>query len=161
VPDKGGPLGADFVRRSFAGVVAAIWCCDATPHHTRAAGPASLSYSLLVRENTSVSCLCAYVVGATTTPAGSDGQQQLFDILPISGHLEPGGSEVMEVSYFASPGSRATASAVCLVADGPEYKVGRIQLSALLWRHHLLEPSMLQVEGYKHVLLQVQCVSPW
>lgn len=70
--------------------------------------------------------LCTHSVGAASTP-GSDGQQQLFDILPISGHLEPGASEVMEVSYFASPGSRATASAVCVVVDGPEYKVGGCQ----------------------------------
>jgi hypothetical protein len=48
-----------------------------------------------------------------------------FDILPIRGVLEPGESEELDVSYFGRPGSKASATAVCHITDGPDLQVGR------------------------------------
>ena len=48
---------------------------------------------------------------------------QVFDILPIRGVIKPGASELIEFSFFALPGSRASCVAVCDVDGGPEYAV--------------------------------------
>ena len=48
---------------------------------------------------------------------------QLFDILPIKGALRPGQSEVVMFSFFAFPGMKSSAAAMCLVEGGPTYNV--------------------------------------
>jgi hydrocephalus-inducing protein len=48
---------------------------------------------------------------------------QLFDILPIKGLLRPGETETVNFSFFAFPGVKAAASAICLVEGGPSYTV--------------------------------------
>ena len=48
---------------------------------------------------------------------------QLFDILPIKGSLRPGESEVVNFSFFAFPGVKASAVAMCQVEGGPTYNV--------------------------------------
>ena len=48
---------------------------------------------------------------------------QLFDILPIKGLLRPGEVETVNFSFFAFPGVKAAASALCLVEGGPSYTV--------------------------------------
>jgi len=60
-------------------------------------------------------------VGAASSKAAPP---QLFDVLPIRGCLGPGESETAEVSFYGYPGVKATAMAVCHVADGPDYQVG-------------------------------------
>lgn len=61
----------------------------------------------------------------STTKAPRPAPGQLFDILPIHGTLEPGQKEQVEFSFFAFPGVKATAQAVCSVVDGPVYQVCR------------------------------------
>ena len=51
--------------------------------------------------------------------------EQLFDILPIKGMLRPGESETVNFSFFAFPGVKASAMALCLVEGGPNYTVSR------------------------------------
>lgn len=48
---------------------------------------------------------------------------QLFDILPIEGTLETGQTEQVDFSFYAYPGVKASATAVCAVANGPSYEV--------------------------------------
>eukprot|EP00798_Chlamydomonas_sp_ICE-L_P006741 gene6741-3411_t len=48
---------------------------------------------------------------------------QLFDILPITGALAPGQSELITYSFFAYPGTKASALSLCSVEGGPTYKV--------------------------------------
>lgn len=50
---------------------------------------------------------------------------QLFDILPIEGTLEAGQTEQVDFSFYAYPGVKASATAVCAVANGPSYEVIR------------------------------------
>lgn len=59
----------------------------------------------------------------TSRPSAAPQPRQLFDILPIRGCLAPGESEQVEVSFFAFPGVKAAATAVCHVQDGPDYQV--------------------------------------
>lgn len=67
-------------------------------------------------------------VGGGSISAGSSKAPQLsssaFDLLPIRGSLGAGESESAEVSFYAYPGCRAAAVAVCHVAGGPDYQVG-------------------------------------
>jgi hydrocephalus-inducing protein len=46
-----------------------------------------------------------------------------FDILPLRGSFGPGESHTVEVCYYATPGQRASATAVCQVEGGPSYRV--------------------------------------
>lgn len=52
---------------------------------------------------------------------------QLFDILPIKGVLRPGETETVNFSFFAYPGVKAAASALCLVEGGPNYTVSGME----------------------------------
>ena len=56
-------------------------------------------------------------------PAGAEA----FDILPTQGTLGAGQSQCIECAYYALPGQRAAALAVCQVEGGPSY---RLPLSA-------------------------------
>lgn len=48
---------------------------------------------------------------------------QSVDILPLSGELAPGQSETVEFCFFAHPGTKLDAVALCEVLGGPEYEV--------------------------------------
>jgi hydrocephalus-inducing protein len=48
---------------------------------------------------------------------------QLFDILPVNGVLRPGQTETITCAFFAFPGVKASATAMCLVEGGPTYQV--------------------------------------
>lgn len=48
---------------------------------------------------------------------------QLFDILPIEGTLGPGQMQLVDFSYYAYPGMKATGLAACTVEHGPVYEV--------------------------------------
>jgi hydrocephalus-inducing protein len=48
---------------------------------------------------------------------------QLFDILPVNGVLRPGETETITCAFFAFPGVKASATAMCLVEGGPTYQV--------------------------------------
>uniref|UniRef100_A0A0G4I9B7 HYDIN/VesB/CFA65-like Ig-like domain-containing protein n=1 Tax=Chromera velia CCMP2878 TaxID=1169474 RepID=A0A0G4I9B7_9ALVE len=48
---------------------------------------------------------------------------EVFDILPLRGRLEPGQTERISVSYFAFPNRKVSTTAVCSVRGGPEYEV--------------------------------------
>lgn len=52
---------------------------------------------------------------------------EAFDILPTKGTLGAGQSQCIECAYYALPGQRAAALAVCQVEGGPSY---RLPLSA-------------------------------
>ena len=54
--------------------------------------------------------------------------EQLFDILPIKGLLRPGETETVNFSFFAFPGVKASASALCLVEGGPNYSVSAMDV---------------------------------
>lgn len=60
----------------------------------------------------------------TTKAAQGPPASQLFDILPIHGSLAPGESARTEFSFFAHPGAKVSAVAVCRVEEGPAYQVG-------------------------------------
>jgi hydrocephalus-inducing protein len=62
--------------------------------------------------------------------------EQVFDILPIRGFLQPGEEEVVEVSYFAAAHSHIAAVAVCEVQGGPSYDV-RLSADAASIRYSL------------------------
>ncbi|GFH15841.1 rhodanese domain-containing protein [Haematococcus lacustris] len=47
----------------------------------------------------------------------------LFDIMPINGVLKAGASETITFAFFAYPGVKASATAMCLVEGGPTYQV--------------------------------------
>ena len=47
----------------------------------------------------------------------------MFDILPVSGLLQPGESEVVEFTFYAGNGLTYEAKAVCSVEGGPNYEV--------------------------------------
>jgi hypothetical protein len=49
--------------------------------------------------------------------------EEVLDVRPIRGVLQPGESEVVELSYFAKTGSEVRAFAVCEVHGGPSYDV--------------------------------------
>ena len=48
---------------------------------------------------------------------------EVFDILPVSGFLQPGESEVVEFTFYAGNGLNYDAKAVCSVEGGPNYEV--------------------------------------
>ena len=70
-----------------------------------------------------------------------DQARELFDILPIYGRIEPGERQVMEFTYFAYPGLRENAVAVCKVAGGPEYQIRLAAESNMIYYH--VEPTAL------------------
>lgn len=45
-----------------------------------------------------------------------------FDIMPLRSRLEPALEVVAEVTYYAVPGQRGAALAVCHVEGGPTYR---------------------------------------
>ena len=47
----------------------------------------------------------------------------MFDILPVSGRLEPGAEENVEFTYQAGNGLLYNGVAVCSVDGGPDYEV--------------------------------------
>lgn len=63
----------------------------------------------------------AFLPGAA--PLKLAAPEQVFDVLPIRGYLQPGEEEIVEVSYFAQANSRIAATAVCEVEGGPSYDV--------------------------------------
>lgn len=69
---------------------------------------------------------------------------QLFDILPIRGALRPGESEVVTFSFFAFPGVKASATAMCQVEGGPLYQVS--SWPGVLWGGHF--GGWVQAQGW-------------
>ncbi len=68
------------------------------------------------------------VIHATAGRSVHDGHHrmhshQFFDILPLHGKLLPGQRDVVEFSFYAAPGAKASAIAACAVVDGPTYQV--------------------------------------
>jgi hydrocephalus-inducing protein len=61
-------------------------------------------------------------VSAATSKPGVD-INQIFDILPIMGHLEPGEEHIISFTYFGLHNRKFNATAVCVVEGGPEYEV--------------------------------------
>lgn len=57
---------------------------------------------------------------------------EVFDILPLSGFLQPGESEQVEFVYNAFGGQRFKTAAVCHVEGGPNYEVTLIGDSSLI-----------------------------
>nr|XP_032813560.1 hydrocephalus-inducing protein homolog isoform X3 [Petromyzon marinus] len=53
----------------------------------------------------------------------STGLQEVFDILPLYGQLQPGESQAVTVSFFGHAGLRARATALCRVVGGPTYEI--------------------------------------
>jgi hydrocephalus-inducing protein len=51
---------------------------------------------------------------------------QLFDVLPTRGVLRPGESAAAVASFFAYPGVKASATALCQVTGGPTYHVSGV-----------------------------------
>lgn len=72
---------------------------------------------------------------------------QLFDILPIKGSLRPGESEVVNFSFFAYPGVKASAVAMCQVEGGPTYHVSCADCS-LCPPAALLLPSLAPLAAF-------------
>ena len=58
-----------------------------------------------------------------STPLRNANPEQVFDVLPIRGYLQPGEEERVEISYFAQAHSKVRAVAVCEVEGGPAYDV--------------------------------------
>lgn len=56
---------------------------------------------------------------------------QIFDIMPIRCHLLPGQEQAIEVVYYAHAGRKASTTAVCEVAGGPEYTLALTGESAV------------------------------
>ncbi len=48
---------------------------------------------------------------------------EVFDILPLRGVIEKGGTEKVEFSYYAVPSEKYNLTAVCRLTGGPEYYV--------------------------------------
>lgn len=61
--------------------------------------------------------------GALGDATGGPALAALFDVLPIAGTVPAGEQLEVLVTYHALPGGRASASAVCSVAGGPDYEV--------------------------------------
>ena len=59
----------------------------------------------------------------SNTPLKNADPEQVFDVLPIRGYLQPGEEERVEISYFAQAHSKVRAVAVCEVEGGPAYDV--------------------------------------
>ena len=57
---------------------------------------------------------------------------EIFDILPLSGALEPGSEEQVEFVYNAMGGQRFKTQAICHVDGGPEYEVNLLGDSSLI-----------------------------
>ena len=74
--------------------------------------------------NSIASTLKSSKSGGSGSGAPKPPPEQLFDILPIKGLLRPGETETVNFSFFAFPGVKASASALCLVEGGPNYTVG-------------------------------------
>lgn len=51
---------------------------------------------------------------------------EIFDILPLNGVLEPGMTEQVEFVYYGMPDQKFTAKAVCQVVGGPDEKVNLV-----------------------------------
>ena len=49
---------------------------------------------------------------------------EIFDILPLRGSLAPGASHVAQFSYYGLPDRKFDTQALCIVTDGPTYKIG-------------------------------------
>ena len=60
------------------------------------------------------------------TPLKTAAPEQVFDVLPIRGLLQPGETETVEISYFARADSKIEAFAVCEVEGGPSYDVALV-----------------------------------
>lgn len=82
---------------------------------------------------------------------------QLFDILPIKGSLRPGESEVVNFSFFAYPGVKASAVAMCQVEGGPIYHVSCTTLFTAppLPCYCLLSPLLLRSHACRACYLSV------
>ena len=68
--------------------------------------------------------------------------EQVFDVLPIRGYLEPGEEETVEISYFARAHSKSAVVAVCEVEGGPAYDVDTAEAHAIKYS---LESTVIDV----------------
>lgn len=78
-------------------------------------------------QDSDLCCMMCFADGGdqgSTIKAHKPPTSQLFDILPIEGVLGAGQTEQVDFSFFAYPGVKATATAVCAVTNGPVYEVG-------------------------------------
>lgn len=57
---------------------------------------------------------------------------EIFDILPLSGYLEPGQNENVEFVFNAFTGNSIKTTAVCHVEGGPNYEVTLMGNSSLI-----------------------------
>ena len=57
---------------------------------------------------------------------------EVFDILPLSGYLQPGEVERVEFVYNAFGGQRFKTTAMCHIEGGPNYEVTLIGDSSLI-----------------------------
>eukprot|EP00898_Chlorokybus_atmophyticus_P005824 jgi/Chlat1/6242/Chrsp44S05765 len=85
-------------------------------------------YSWAFIEEGTVDDDAASTISSATSPKGRSSKprlpaNQVFDILPFRGTIPPGQSETTEIVYYAHPGSRYKAVAVCEVEGGPEYEI--------------------------------------
>lgn len=56
----------------------------------------------------------------------------MFDILPVSGVLQPGQTETVEFTYYSGHGLLYNGIAVCSVDGGPDYEVPIIGESSFI-----------------------------
>ncbi|MCO5608438.1 hypothetical protein L7F22_062648 [Adiantum nelumboides] len=66
---------------------------------------------------------------------------QLFDILPIRGYLEPGDKERVQISFNAYPGYQCHIKAICKVEGGPQYSI-LLEAESGLLSYSLSETSL-------------------
>ncbi|XP_068025997.1 hydrocephalus-inducing protein-like [Melanerpes formicivorus] len=64
------------------------------------------------------------------------GLEEVFDVLPLYGLLQPGQSQQVTFSFFGHPNVVACARALCRVQGGPSYKL-RLRGEASLLSYHL------------------------
>lgn len=57
------------------------------------------------------------------SPQGAAVAAQAVDILPLNGTLAPGQTETVEFCFFAHPGAKLDAYAMCEVSGGPSYEI--------------------------------------
>ena len=101
------------------------WLCRLPFASLRARQPSPWSHYSMWHAFHTASCLPADQADSErSTPRGRTvAGADAFDILPTRGRLAAGCSQVMECSYYALPGQRAAALAVCEVEGGPSYRL--------------------------------------
>ncbi|CAG9464033.1 unnamed protein product [Pedinophyceae sp. YPF-701] len=81
--------------------------------------PAAMTWTLLMTEDEMQETAKAARRRGTPQLVASD----IFDVMPIRCEIQPGKEERIEVSFFAQPGAKVAAAALCKVQGGPEYEV--------------------------------------